>query len=90
MKLLLFYLQKNDFADKVIKLEKELEMVKEANAKLFKRIGDEVIDNSDDSILSNNDDEYSTNVNTRYHQLDAQFSGKYFYLTNVSDFVTYT
>lgn len=64
-------------------------MVKEANARLSKRIGDEIIDDSEESILfdDDDDDEYSTNVNTRYHQLDEQFSGPYYYLTNVSCFV---
>lgn len=69
---------------KLIKIEKELEVVRAANAKLSQRLGDEIIDDSDDSILSDRDDEYTTDVNTRYYQLDAQFSGQYYFLTNVS------
>lgn len=70
--------------NRVIKLEKQLETVKEANSRLSKRIGDEIIDDSDDSILSDGADDYSTNINTRYYQLDEQFSGGFYYLTNVS------
>lgn len=76
-----FRLQKND--DIVAAIKKELKDVKAANAKLSLRIGDEIVDDSDDSILSDGDDEYSTKVNTRHHQLDAQFSGPFYFLTNV-------
>lgn len=67
----------------VIEIKKELEVVRAANARLSKRLCDEIVDDSDDSILSDLDDEYTTAVNTRHYQLDSQFSGKYYFLTNV-------
>lgn len=66
-----------------VRLEKKLEDLQRANMKLSKRIGDEIIKDSDTDKSISSEDEYQTTVNTRHMQLDQAFSGPYYFLTNV-------
>lgn len=68
----------------MIKLEKELDSLRTANSKLNKRIGDEIIADDSDGSIPSDDDDFPTTVNTQHYQVDQQFSGKYYFLTNVS------
>lgn len=70
-----------DYENKVIKLEKTVEILSATNVYLNKRVGADIIDDSDSSF---SDVEVLEPVeNSRYHQYDFQFARFYSFTTNV-------
>lgn len=72
-----------DDQQRIVKLEDELHVARNAITNLNNRIGDEILD-SDDSLLSDDECQFENLVNTREYQRDQFFGQKYFFLTNVS------
>lgn len=72
-----------DYKNKVIKLEKTVEMLSATNAYLNKRIGADIIDDSDSSSLSDIGELLEPVENNRHQQYDFQFASLYSFTTNV-------
>lgn len=70
-----------------IKMEEEIETLRNALRRVNVRLGDEIVTDSDDddvSILSDNDNvEQNPVINTRHFERDHQFAEKYYFKTNV-------
>lgn len=66
-----------------IKLEKEVETLRSAVSKLSRRIGDEIVgeSDSDDSEIIVQRPE----IHTQHYQRDTLLGKRYFYITNVSN-----
>lgn len=71
------------FGKRIIKLEAELVLVRDALNKASYRIGDQIIDSDDDPILSENEYQFENQVNTREYQRDRMFGAAYYFITNV-------
>lgn len=67
-----------------IKLECEIDQLKNIITALNNRIGVENVESGDDSDNSDIGPSYTTFVNTRHFHRDGAFGKKYFYITNVS------
>lgn len=65
-----------------IKVEGENRRLRNVVAALGRRIGDEVIVDTESS--SDSDITYESEVNTRHYQRDGSFGKNYYYITNVS------
>lgn len=78
-------LNQNNSNDSVLsKVKEENLLLKLALNKANKRLGDEVIYDSDSS--ESDDEIYDNPVNTLYYEADSDFVAKYRYITNVSLF----
>lgn len=58
-------------------------MLRSTNSRLNKRIGDEILSDSDDSVFSVDNYPSENVVNTRNYQLDGQFAKHHYFITNV-------
>lgn len=75
-----------NWAEKVIKLEKENEDLRKTVRALNQRIGDDILtEDSDDSI----GEDPPESKNTRHYQLDSQFARSYYFITDVSKIIWY-
>lgn len=72
-----------DYKNKVIKLEKKVELLSATNAYLNKRVGADIIDDSDSSSSLDIDEVLETVENNRHHHYDFQLAGLYSFTTNV-------
>lgn len=69
---------------KLIKKEKENEMLIDSLKKANRRLGVEYISDTDESDTTLDSDSNSDPVvNTRHYQLDAEFAKIYYFITNV-------
>lgn len=77
--------QKTDYKNVVVKLEKKVEELNIANMYLNKRIGTDIINDSDETDSALSDDEETNNIiiNTRHEEYDTGFASLYPFKTNV-------
>lgn len=76
--------QYNELLKKVVKLEKDNELLTQSLANTNSRLGVEIVSDSESSIESLQDSEDALDLpNTRHFQTDPQFANRYFFITNV-------
>lgn len=69
---------------KLIKKEKESEIMAKALKKANSRLGVEIVSDTGESDTSpDSDANTEVHVNTRHYQTDAEFAKNYFFITNV-------
>lgn len=64
------------------RVKEENKMLRNALQTTFRRLGDEVIADSDSSLDDDDDEVQDSQVNTCHFEIDSLFAPKYYFITN--------